>query len=190
MLDNCRVRIPIRLNCWKHHAGFILKQAATANSESDLIDLKEKLLVIGESQMDLYLGNYSPGSISGLIIEKLKKKNLVDYNQYQRWLQKDNSGYKLVTLPDKSKWTLRLGNDLKRFIHIHTARNSPLTKRVKAAILKTTICFLAWRKFNPEENLKLDVINMLRMNYVSAPPLKSLSRSTGIEKLIKLFDSL
>ena len=61
---NCSIQLPLAFNCWKHHAGFIKKQIDFYRGDKISVqELQKTLLVIGESQMDLYLGELSPQKI-------------------------------------------------------------------------------------------------------------------------------
>ena len=64
MDEDYKVSVPIYFNCWKHHAGFIVQQIKTVNRIDMFDEIKFHMLKIGESQMDLYIGNYSPAEIS------------------------------------------------------------------------------------------------------------------------------
>lgn len=186
---NCKVSRPVTLNCWKHHAGFIKNQ--TKLLQKKLIsktDLRKLLLIIGESQMDLYLGTLNPKQIANEIINKVKSLGVKNYNGYSKWLSEDGKRYKQMSISDNSVWTLRLGNEKKRYIHIHPGRYSPLTIRVKAATLKTTIAVnvIAEGKNRKPSNLKF--INEVRTSFLKLPPLKSLSLSSGIGKFLNIFN--
>ncbi len=76
--------IPVALNCWKHHKNFIsyqIKKYAAAGLSSNE-ELKSKLLLIGDSQTDLYTGELTPEEISDFIISKLKKHKTFDPEAY------------------------------------------------------------------------------------------------------------
>ncbi len=145
MEENISVSSPVNFNCWKHHAGFIKQQIKLHSRTRDQIQLKKHLLVIGESQMDLYFGKLSPSEISREIISYLKKEKSFSFDRYIGWLKTETKDYKLIRLSDKSIWTLRLGENQERYVHIHPGRYSPNTIRVKATTLKTAILIL-WYK--------------------------------------------
>ncbi|RKY92909.1 MAG: hypothetical protein DRQ01_05690, partial [Ignavibacteriae bacterium] len=72
---NCSIKLPLTFNCWKHHAGFIKKQIEFYRGEKISVEeLQKMLLVIGESLMDLYVGELSPQKICDEIVGKLKSK--------------------------------------------------------------------------------------------------------------------
>jgi len=183
---NCLVPLPINLNCWKHHAGFIKKQIESVKEIKGLEELKRHLLTIGESQMDLYFGEYSPAKISEQMLDYLYQKKILSFNQYQDWLNKDEMDYQLVKLKDKSIWTLRLGADAERYVHIHPGRYSPHTVRIKATTLKTAILVLCSEKIGEIKTIETQTINQIRKKYLDELPLKSFSTASGLRRLIDL----
>ena len=187
MEKNCSVPLPINFNCWKHHAGFLKEQIVTIKSEKELREFRTKLLKIGESQMDLYYGELSPTNISNHIIHSLREKKLLSQEQYVAWLNNENKDYKLVELSDKSLWTLRLSENPDRYVHIHPGRYSPLTIRVKATTLKTAILILSFKQAGKNEDISTETINQIRKAYLNESPLQSLSKASGLVKLIDLF---
>ena len=178
---NCNVPVPVTFNCWKHHAKFIKTQLRdSSESNSWELVLKKLLLVIGKSQMDLYLGKFSPVKIGEEIIAYLKKKKVFDKNSYSDWLSRDEKQYRLMTISDSSIWTLRPGQDKERYLHIHPGRQSPLTIRVKAHTLKTAIVSIAYAKMAGTPATDLNFINSIRKNFLNLPPLKSISNQSGL----------
>ena len=184
MDENCLIPPPINLNCWKHHAGFIKKQIESVKEIKELDQLKVYLLKIGESQMDLYFGDYSPAKISEQILDYIHSKKIFSSSQYQEWLSKDGKEYQLIELKDKSIWTLRLGDDAERYVHIHPGRYSPSTVRVKATTLKTAILVLCSEKTGEIKTIETEKINQIRKKYLNEPPIKSYSSASGLGRLI------
>lgn len=182
----CSVPLPINLNCWKHHIGFIKRQIVSAGDFKDLKELRSCLLKIGESQMDLYLGNYSVADISRQTLSLLYRKKIFSSEQYKNWLIKDGKDYQLLKLKDKSVWTLRLGKNPGRYVHIHPGRYSPQTVRVKATTLKTAILTLCSMQAGRIESIETETINDIRKEYLNEPPLKSYSSTSGLGKMITL----
>jgi hypothetical protein len=189
METNCKVPLPVTFNCWKHHAGFIKSQTALLQKSKMSKDaLRKLLLIIGESQMDLYLGKLNPNQIANQIINNAKGYGAKSYSAYGNWLTEDGKGYKQMRISDKSIWNLRLGNEKKRYIHIHPGRYSPLTIRVKAVTLKTTIAVRVFVEETDSELPNLKSINEVRTSFSKLPPLKSLSLSSGIGKFLNIFN--
>jgi len=186
MDKNCLVPMPINFNCWKHHVGFIRKQIESVKDIKDPNQLKVYLLKIGESQMDLYFGRFSSSEISDQILSALHQNKTFESEQYKNWLTKEGKNYRLVKLKDKSIWTLRLGDDVSRYVHIHPGRYSPLTIRVKATTLKTVIFLLCIEQLGENNSFETESVNNIRKKYLDEPPLKSFSTASGLGRLIDL----
>jgi len=184
--ENCKVDPPINLNCWKHHSAFIKKQIETINSADEFEKLKTILLKIGESQMDLYYGELFPAEICKQSIDFLKSCKIFLREKYKDWLNDGNKDYQLVQLSDESVWTFRLGENVERYIHIHPARHSANTRRVKALTLKTAILTLCYERIGKPEYSGKELINQIRKKYLNEPPLKSVTEDSGLGKLLKL----
>jgi hypothetical protein len=189
METNYKAPLPVTFNCWKHHAGFIKSQTILLQKSKMSEDaLRKLLLIVGESQMDLYLGKLNPNQIANQIINNTKGYGVKSYSAYGNWLTEEGKGYKQMRISDKSIWTLRLGNEKKRYIHIHPGRYSPLTIRVKAVTLKTTIAVRVLVEEIDSELPNLKSINEVRTSFLKLPPLKSLSLSSGIGKFLNIFN--
>lgn len=190
MEENCKVPLPIKLNCWKHHVRFVKNELQNFKSETQLKQLQATLLKIGESQMDLYYGFYSPKEIANHINKYLISISIKSNKEYENWLCKHGTEYQTITLLDNSVWTLRKGDKEKRYIHIHPGRYSPHTVRVKALTLKTTICVLAYSEIKSASEFDIDLINEARKKYLNASPLKIINQERGLGRLITLFNRL
>ena len=184
---NCSIQLPLTFNCWKHHAGFIKKQIEIYRDEKISVEeLQKTLLVIGESQMDLYVGELSPQKICDEIVSKLKTKGVLTFGAYKKWLFEKGNEYKLVEISDNSVWALRLGKQEERYVHIHPGRYSPVTTRVKALTLKTAISVLFT---NYEKNIPLiDTlqINEVRKRILNSPPVKKVASNSAVVRVINI----
>jgi len=184
---NCSINLPLTFNCWKHHAGFIKKQIKFYRKEKISVEeLQKTMLVIGESQMDLYVGELSPQKICDEIIKKLKPTGVLAFREYKNWLFEKGNKYKLIEISDTSVWTLRLGKQRERYVHIHPGRYSPVTLRVKALTLKTAIAMLI---INYEKNFPLTdtlQINEVRKKILKLPPVKKVSSNSAVVRVINL----
>ena len=184
MEDNCPIPPPTNFNCWKHQAGFIKKQIESVKETTEFEELRVYLLKIGESQMDIYFGKFSPLEISEQILSSLHQNKIFEYEQYKSWLSKDGNNYQLVELKDKSIWTLRLGDDAERYVHIHPGRYSLHTIRVKATTLKTAISVLCSEKIGEINTIETQTVNQIRKKYLDEPPLKAFSTASGLGRLM------
>ena len=184
---NCSIQMPLTFNCWKHHAGFIKKQVKFYRGEKTSVEeLQKTLFVIGESQMDLYVGELSPQKICDEIVSKLKSTGVLAFREYKKWLFEKGSEYKLIEISDNSVWALRLGKKEERYVHIHPGRYSPFTIRVKALTLKTAIAVLI---INFEKNSPLmDTlkINEVRKKILNSPPVKKVSSNSAVVRVINI----
>ena len=187
---NCKTPSPFKVNCWKHHAGFIAKQISKIKKEEELKSLPAILIKIGGSQMDLYLGKLTPLQITDFTEQLLKRRNVIEYESYKKWLFTGDKEYRLITLPDKSTWTLRMGKEKEKYIHIHPGRYSAHTIRVRALTLKTAIFVMAYLTIYKISSPDLQLINDARKIFFKAEPVKSLSSSSGLRRLLNVFNKL
>lgn len=187
----CNIPVPVTFNCWKHHAKYLITSAKILNRRNiPDQELKKILLQIGSSQMDIYLGDISPQIIGEEIIDELKNYGLYFIEDYKSWLSGNGKDFRLIELSDGSIWTLRLGNEPERYVHIHPGRYSPHTVRVKASTLKTTIAVMIKLKCRDVKELDVNFINNIRKNFLGIAPLKTVSFSSGLGKFIALLACL
>ncbi len=185
-----KIQPPVRFNCWKHHAGYIRQRIKEANSIDDFNSILKEMLSIGNSQMDLYTGDLSPAEIDNFIRTLIDERNINSYQSYFKWIHNEGKDYRIISLKDNSKWTLRVGNEDERYVHIHPGRYSVNSIRVKAAALKTAAAALLWKKLNNLTELDLSVINYVRKNFISAPPVKAIPQkeNKGLMMIVFLLD--
>ena len=184
---DCSIQLPLTFNCWKHHAGFIKKQIEFYRNEKISVEeLQKTLLVIGESQMDLYVGKLSPQKICDEIVSELISVGVLAFEEYKKWLFEKGNEYKLIDISDNSVWTLRLGKQVERYVHIHPGRYSPGTIRVKALTLKTAIAVLI---INYEKDFPFtdtSQINEVRKKILNSPPVKKVSSNSAVVRVINI----
>jgi hypothetical protein len=166
----------ILFNALKHHLGYI----QTFVKSNNLDNAKEQLWGIGASQMDLYIGELSVQDIENQIVEHLDKNNILDKTLFENFIENQKDFFE-ITLSDTSRWTLRKGNDVTNYIHIHPSRYSPHTIRVRAGILKTAIGL----EILEIENYNTLIINTLRIE-LDLSPIKKMEDSVGLEKMVKI----
>ncbi|GAA3945528.1 hypothetical protein GO495_29560 [Chitinophaga oryziterrae] len=156
----------ILFNALKHHRGFICRQLQTANVTS--------LQSLGNSQMDIYFGSLD---LDALFKEVITLIPTDDEASYLAWL---NGGYKEITLSDTSRWVLLHGTEPGKYIHLHPARYSPHSLRVKATILKTAMAIII---ANAEPDL--DTVNHIRRS-ISLSPVKSLEQCEHLWEVLEM----
>jgi len=140
--------------------------------------------------MDLYLGKLTPIELTTFAKQFLKERQAFKYELYKKWLYSSGNEYKLIILPGKSTWALRMGNKKENYIHIHPGRYSLHTIRVRALTLKTAICVMVYINIYKISSPNLELINNVRNKFLNAAPVKSLSLTSGLLRLLKVFSKL
>jgi len=176
----------ILFNTWKHHKKFIQNEIENFVNKGDnsFDELKEKLLQIGNSQTDLYLGNLSSEEISNEIITILQNQNLLEVEKYRNWILSSEKKFRIIYLSDNSCWTLLIGEKENSYIHIHPCRNSKFVLRISSSILKTAICAIIFAKIKNINSIDTKLINSVRKYFLNECPIKNLERSIKLKKLI------
>lgn len=176
---------PILFHPLKHHLLYIRDFIKTSTSVAES-ELKKVLVTIGSSQLDLYLGQLTPRQISEEVMFQLKKQNLLQAQEFQQYLLSQGKEYYVVTLSDATAWILRWGMKKERFVHLHPARYTSNTERVKANSLKTAIATTMVAKRLPGTEINVELINKVRQRWLELPPIKVVSGDSGISRLVKL----
>jgi hypothetical protein len=173
---------PVLFNTWKHHAGVLRQRVAkiTRAGAAVLRELPQQLLVIGTDLMDLYTGVLTPAEIAGKVISALEADRRLQSESYQAWLDA-NGGYGVLTFTeDGSRWVLRRGAEPDRHVHVHPARWSPHTLRVRANVLKTAVMLLAHVGVYGGDPRDVARINAVRCQYLGLSPIKELAGDQGL----------
>lgn len=175
---------PVLYNGWKHHLGFLQAVLLMAREQGEeMID--QNINKIGDNVMDLYIGQLTPLQVSAALVAALKTIGIVDFDSYRVWLTQQGHGYGNLQITDQSKWTLLLGKG-EMYIHIHPARYSPHSVRVKGQTLKSAI-WISYEILKANDiTLHLDFINLIRKERLRLSPIKSLSLSSSLVNLIHL----
>ncbi len=184
-LLNLQLPEPIALNCWKHHLGYI-KSHLVSETHFDRNNLQKSISSIGDSILDLYVGNLDSFDISHQVLNHKDLVTSSDVINYRLWLTNGGEEYKCVLLSDGSSWTLRLGNDLERYIHIHPSRYSPYTIRLRGSTLKTSIAYILQYGFSSED-CTVEKVNIARLNFTNLPPLKANSPLLAVNRIMSYF---
>lgn len=178
---------PLLMNCWKHHAGVVRRRIdeAVAGGEEGIRALPRQLLLIGEGLMDLYLGSLSPRQIALETRGRLEQIGAAHPPAFRLWLQAAG-GYRTLDLSDHSRWVLRESPLTDRPWHIHPARYSPLTVRVRANLLKSAIATLAWAELKGLEPVQPTTVNQARSELLGLSPVGKISSREGLGELLHL----
>lgn len=163
-------------NTLKHHLPSIILYIKQSSSP-----YANDLLSLGSSQMDLYTGDLTTEEITQEIQLHLAETNKLDKTVYTDWIKQN--GFAKIQLSDRSEWILLLGNTSDKYIHIHPARYSPLSIRVKASTLKTVIALTI--EMTHLATINTSEINELRKK-LKLSPIKNIEESSNIKDLYML----
>jgi len=180
---------PVLLNAHKHHAGFLGERVrrAVAAGPAGLGPLAAELVVVGAKLMDLYHGPFSPREIGEKVLADLKRARRDTPDAFRAWVEAE-AGYRVVEFPeDTSRWVLRYGEEGGRFVHVHPARYSPFSVRVRANVLTTAVMALAHAGVHGGDPLDRKVVNAVRRDHLGLAPVgRDPSGDGGIGSVIAL----
>ena len=165
---------PFQFNAWKHHMTHVKIQLPQLQHRGEL---QKRLLALGQSVMDIYTGNLTLPEVQEALTIQLQNKRVLGSHNYQDWLSPD--GYNFLSIADQSRWIMRLGETPVHYVHLHPARYSPHSFRIKANLWKTAIV-LAWQN----TPIDLKVINQARKDFLQLSPVKSVE--PGLLALVNL----
>ncbi len=179
---------PFLFNAWKHHLGFLRRFVDNAiGSKLSKEELKVYLVKMGNSMIDVYYGPLSIGEITGDVRSFLIEHGSFDSAGYHRLINKCPGKFHNIKISDGSEWTLLLGNDSDRYVHIHPARRSRHTMRVRAIALKTALLIMIYYpKGLPVDEL-VESVNLLRKEFLDESPIKNVSYTRSISKVLDIF---
>lgn len=146
-------------------------------------DLPVQVKTLGASQFDLYMGQLGPEEICAMVLAQVEHHTKASY---QQWIL-ENNGYRELTLPDTSVWTLQY-LPKPAFVHLHPSRYSPHTLRMKANAMKSIVCYLLAE--NPSaETINIKRLNALRARYLQLPPVDPNGNYEEMRKIYGLLKS-
>ncbi|MBW6536795.1 MAG: hypothetical protein K0B11_17440 [Mariniphaga sp.] len=180
------IRPPITFNPHKHHFGFLKQQIETWKNLS-WPEVEKELLLIGTNLIDLYCGKLSVEEICRQCLHFSEKEGLTSAGKLKNWLgQKE---FRKIKLSDNSEWVIKQGLEPARFLHIHPAKYSPFTIRVRGATLKTVVALKVLTGKEMQNQLKLKLVNQVRSEKLGLSPIKTLEKGKGISLIWTLFNS-
>ena len=180
---------PFILNTIKHHfdsIGKLIKQARSGMINEEELGLQIKR--VGRSMIDLYHGKLTPGEIFGEIRAHLEKRDFFEPAAYTHFIASSPKQFRNVSLRDGSNWTLLLGYEQGRYIHIHPSRGSAQTMRVGAMALKTAIYLMTFYSEKRNDIVLVDVVNAVRERYLQEAPIKNETYTKGLRRALSLFE--
>ncbi|MDX8340215.1 hypothetical protein SLH46_13530 [Draconibacterium sp. IB214405] len=180
------IPLPIQFNPYKHHFRFLLSELENWYPDKPE-EWRPKIFLIGNNLFDFYLGLLSSEKIAVLCNEYFNNRNINNLQSFNTWMgQRD---WKKIQLPDESEWLIKRGNLEERYIHIHPAKYSKHTIRVRAATLKTVLVLCIYKiPISNDAAENLQKVNRLRNSVLNLSPINSLDDpDSGILKLWQLF---
>lgn len=169
----------ILLNELKHHRASILRLAEQATADT----IARSVSVLGNSQMDVYYGWLDVPALAEEVITQLTDVPLTGEQDYRQWLAEEG-GYRKMILSDTSEWILLHGIEPGRYVHLHPARYSPHSMRVKATTLKTAVACMVCYPGNNEPSL--EELNLLRSSLLQLSPVKEAGQCHHLWKVIHM----
>ncbi len=182
------IPFPITFNPQKHHFRF-LKNEIERWKIMAWEDVKQELVLIGSNLIDFYLGQLNVTQICNECSSYFQAKNISNEKQFYGWL--DGREWKKIKLSDQSEWLIRQGNSTERYIHIHPAKFSKHSIRIRAASLKTVIALRVNSvPIKNKANENLGNINEIRKVLLGLSPVKLLQEpDSKIMRLWRLFET-
>jgi hypothetical protein len=141
------------------------------------------MAVVGARLMDLYTGPYAPNEIAAFVFADLKARGLFEFEPLAKWLNEQGE-YAMTELPDRSRWTIRLGPADGRYLHLHPGRWAPNTMRVQANTLKSAVMADAHARLTGGAATDLAVVNEARARYLNLLPIRELTADGGLGSVI------
>lgn len=182
---NEKIPVPVTFNTYKHHFRFLFNQIIIWRN-TDWKSTEKELLTIGENLLDFYTGNLTVNTICTECIHLLKDCKITDRVALTKWLYPQK--YKKLKLSDSSEWIVKVGKNADRYVHIHPAKYSPHSIRVRARTLKTVVALMIKVPgISNKMKKNLQNVNDIRTEYLHLSPIKSLQRGKGIFFLWELF---
>ena len=181
------IPLPVTFNPYKHHFRFLKYQIKIWKKlEWEIVE--PELLNLGENLLDLYVGELSVDQIYRECIEYIHGKGVLKRSEFSHWL--GNKEYRKIRLSDNSVWIIKTGLETERYIHIHPAKLSHLSIRVRAITLKTVLA-LQIRSFfiQTDMNKNINTVNSVRKNNLNLSTIKNLHPEKGILKIWKMFEA-
>lgn len=182
------IPVPITFNPYKHHFRFLHSELDNWR-QMEWSSVHVQLLSIGNNLLDLYLGDLSVDDIVNETLKFFSRGGIVESDEFIKWLNPPK--WKKITISDHSEWLIKKGDDPERYIHIHPAKYSAHSIRVRATTLKTVLALESLSiPIDPFSGNNLDAVNRVRKNNLKLSPIKLLRKSeSGILRLWELFQN-
>lgn len=178
---------PFLFNGLKHHQQIILEFIKKSIEKKYSIDeLNFALQKVGNSMIDLYYGDLNPLEIADEIEDLLKRKSYFHKVDYCKYVFNSPQQYRTLKISDGSEWTLLFGNGVETYLHIHPARGSKFTKRVKSISIKTAIMLKVYFEKELLNGDFVSLVNKVRMDYLHESPIKNEFDTKRLKRVLDL----
>lgn len=178
---------PFIFNALKHHRDFVRSIIReSCEDETTRSMLAEELNKLGNLMTDVYLGALDPVEICRHIAQQLWERSHFTSREYDRWINAAKKRYQLVRIDDDSRWTMLSGREDGRYIHIHPARYSSKTVRIRAMPFKTAVMILATPEIKYAAEHLVEPVNAVRKLYFGESPLKDQRSVKNILKTLAI----
>lgn len=176
---------PVTFNAHKHHFRFLLREIEKWKN-IDWKQVEPEILLMGENMLDFYTGHFTVEDIVNECIQYFVNIKAIEKPTFNEWLYPCE--YRKIILGDSSEWIIKPGNSSEIYIHIHPAKQSPHTLRVRASTLKTVVILMIKNvSISAQMSENLEIVNNTRVEYLQLSPIKSLHQGKGILKLWEMF---
>lgn len=176
---------PTIFNGLKHHRLVILQFIKDSKEKNySITKLNLAMKKIGNSMIDLYNGDMKPLEISVEISDLLKLKSNFDKDAYYKYVLAVPKKYRKVKISDGSEWTLLLGREAEYYLHIHPARGSEFTTRVRAISIKTAILLKVFYEKELVEGDLVSLVNKVRIDYIHESPIKNEADTVSLKRVL------
>ncbi len=180
-----KIEAPVTFNAHKHHFRFLLKEIELWKN-LDWKQVEPSILLMGENLLDFYTGFLTVENICTECHQYFFSIGVNDKAAFSKWLYPGE--YRKIVLSDSSEWIIKLGNSPDMYIHIHPAKQSPHTIRVRASTLKTVVTLAIKNTIISKQTSEiLQSVNLVRTTFLNLSPVKSLQTDKGILKLWEMF---
>jgi hypothetical protein len=183
--DLKQIRTPITFNPYKHHLHF-LKGKIKLWQCLPWAEVENELLLIGTNLIDLYCGKLSVDEIDQQFMLFAETEGLTSAEKLKKWLSPKE--FRKIKLSDNSEWVVKQGLHPTRFLHLHPAKYSPFTVRVRGTTLKTVVALSVLTGKKSRNQLKLQQVNQVRSEKLGLSPIKTLEKGKGIARIWSLFN--
>lgn len=169
----------------RHHAGYLNLLIAQIRDQSKSANEIGLLLVkMGNAMVDVYVGGMPVQAILDEIRQTLEESNIFQEESFRRFIDNYTGKFHNIVLSDDSEWTLLIGNERERYLHVHPARKSPYVVRVRAISLKTAFLLRIFFESEANEDVLVEQVNFVRDKYLHESPVKNASYTRRIQRIL------